>query len=178
MITITDESKGFTNEDLMDTLKEMGEVGDKYKINLFNFFARLFCTLSEEVISQFGEEGKEIIIKAVKKFGERRGKEIAEIVKTLGKELTLKNFFIYSTFDGGQTTKYKVKVVDGNIELIIRECVFCDGCNDWDQLEYGQIYCDYIDEAILHGYNPDLKIEVPSMLTHGDKRCIQRYIIK
>jgi hypothetical protein len=160
----------------MDVLKEMGEVGDKYKINLFNFFARLFCTFSEEVISQFGEKGKETVINVVKKFGERRGKEIADIVKSLGKELTLNNYFIYSTFDGGQTTKYKVNVVDGNIELVIRQCVFCDGCEDWDKLEYGKIYCDYIDEAILKGYNPNLKIEVPAMLSHGDKRCIQIYI--
>ncbi len=162
----------------MDTLKEMGEVGDKYKINLFNFFARLFCKLTEEVASRFGESGKETIINAVKKFGERRGNEIAEIVKSLGKELTLKNYFIYSTFDAGETTKYKVNIVDGNVELIIRECVFCDGCKDWDKLEYGKIYCDYIDEAILKGYNPNLKIEVPSILTHGDKHCIQRYIVK
>ncbi|TET56954.1 MAG: hypothetical protein E3J52_11075 [Promethearchaeota archaeon] len=160
----------------MDVLKEMGEVGNKYKINLFNFFARLFCTLTEEVISQFGEKGKETIINAVEKFGERRGQEIAEIVKSLGKELTLKNYFIFSTFDGDQTTKYKINIVDGNVELIIRQCVFCDGCKDWDKLEYGKIYCDYIDEAILKGYNPKLKIEVPNMLTKGDKSCIQRYI--
>ncbi len=162
----------------MDTLKEMGDVGKKYKINSFNFFARLFCTFTEEIITQFGEPGKKVIINAIKKFGERRGQEIAKIVKALGKELTLKNYFIYSTFDAGETTKYKVNIVDGNIELVIRECVFCDGCMDWDKLEYGKIYCDYIDEAILKGYNPNLKIEVPSMLTYGDKRCIQRYIVK
>ena len=89
---IPNESKSFTNEDLMDTLKEMGEIGNRYKIDLFNLFARLFCTLTEEVISQFREGGKEAIINAVKKFGERRGKEIAEIVKSLGKELTLELF--------------------------------------------------------------------------------------
>ena len=162
----------------MDTLKEMGEVGKKYKTSSLNFYARLFCTLSEEVITQFGEPGKNIIIDSVKKYGERRGQEIAEIVKSLGKELTLKNYFVYSTFDGGETTKYNVNIVDGNVELVIRECVFCEGCMDWDKLEYGKIYCDYIDEAILKGYNPNLKIEVPSKLTYRDKHCIQRYIVK
>ncbi|UCC19738.1 MAG: L-2-amino-thiazoline-4-carboxylic acid hydrolase [Promethearchaeota archaeon] len=175
---IPNETTGFTNEDLMDTLKEMGEVGNKYKIDLFNFFARLFCTLSEEIISKFGESGKEAIISGVKKFGEKRGNEIAEIVKSLGKELTLKNYFIYTTFDAGETTKYKVNIVDGNVELKITKCVFCDGCKDWDKLKYGRIYCDYIDEAILKDYNPNLKIEVPYMLTRGDKHCVQRYIRK
>lgn len=162
----------------MEVLNGQKEVGDKYKIHFFNFFAKMFCTVAEEVITQFGDDGKEAIIKAVKKYGERRGREIAELVKSLGKELTLKNYFIYSTFDARQTTKYKPKIVDGNVEVVIRQCVFCEGCKDWDKLEYGEIFCDYIDEAILRGYNPKLKFEIPSSLTRGDRRCIQKYIVK
>ena len=162
----------------MDIFKEQREVGDKYKIHLFNFFAKIFCTITEEIITRFGVQGKEAIIEAVKKYGERRGKEIAELVKSLGKDLTLKNYFVYNTFDSGQTTKYKVKIVEGNLEALIRDCVFCNGCKDWDKLEYGQIFCDYIDEAVLKGYNPKLKFEIPATLTQGNKRCIQRYIVK
>jgi hypothetical protein len=174
---IPDDSKGYTNEDMMEVLNGQKEVGDKYKKHAFNFFAKMFCSVAEEVITQFGEEGENAIIKAVKMFGERRGKEMAELVKSLGKELTLINYFIYSTFDARQTTKYKPKIVDGNVEVVIRECAFCDGCKEWDKLDYGKIYCDYIDEAILRGYNPKLKFEIPSSLTRGDKRCIQRYIV-
>ena len=147
---IQNKIQGFTNDDLLDVLREQQNIGNKYKINSFNFFARLFCVISEEVITQFEEKGKEVIIKSVKKFGEWRGREIAEIVKSQGKDLSLKNFFIYSTFDASQTTKYKINIVDGNVEVIIRDCVFCNGCKDWDKLEYGRIYCEYIDGAILN----------------------------
>ncbi|MFX1317016.1 MAG: L-2-amino-thiazoline-4-carboxylic acid hydrolase [Promethearchaeota archaeon] len=162
----------------MDTFNEQKKVGDQYKLHFFDFFAKFFCILSEKVITRFGEQGKETIIEAIKKYGERRGKDIAKIVKSLGKELTLKNYYVYNTFDTRQTAKYKLNIVEGNIEAIIRDCVFCNGCKDWDMLEYGKIYCDYIDEAVLKGYNPDLNIEVPTTLTKGDKRCIQRYIVK
>ncbi|MFW9785566.1 MAG: L-2-amino-thiazoline-4-carboxylic acid hydrolase, partial [Candidatus Heimdallarchaeota archaeon] len=85
---------------------------------------------------------------------------------------------IYNTFDSQQTAKYKTNIVDGNVEVVIRSCVFCDGCKDWDKQEFGKIYCEYIDTAILKGYNPNIKFQLESSLTHGDKSCIQRYIIK
>ncbi len=174
---IISEHKGFTNDDLMDILNGQKEVGNQYKSHFFSMFAQLFCTITEEVISEFGERGKEVIEKSVQKYGEERGKRIAELVKSLGKELTLKNFFIYGDLDGKNTLKYKPKVVDGNFEIVGRKCVFCTGCKEWDKLEYGKLYCKHIDTSILKGYNPKLKIEVPSMQTHGDKRCILRYII-
>ena len=52
------------------------------------------------------------------------------------------------------------------------------GIETLDKVEYGKIYCEYIDVSILKGYNPNLKIEVPSTLTKGDKKCILRYTVK
>jgi len=163
---------------LLEALTEQKEIGNKYKIHNFNLFARLFCTVSEEVITKFGEEGRKAIIDAVKQFGIRRGKEIAELVKSKGKELTLKNFMVYNTFDSSDTAKYKINIIDGNVEVVIRSCIFCEGCEDWDKKEFGKIYCEYIDEAIMEGYNLDIKFELVSSLTRGEKRCIQRYNVK
>ncbi|MFX0033854.1 MAG: L-2-amino-thiazoline-4-carboxylic acid hydrolase [Candidatus Hodarchaeota archaeon] len=175
---MNEKTEGFTNDDLMDILNGQKEVGNKYKSHFFSMFSQLFCTIAEEVITEFGEKGKEVIGNAVKKYGEERGKRIANLVRTLGKELNLKNLFIYGDLDAKSTLKYKPKIVEGNIEIVGRECVFCNGCNEWDKLEYGQIYCEFIDVSILKGYNPNLKMEVPSTLTKGDKKCILRYIVK
>ena len=163
---------------MLEALTEQKEIGNKYKINNFNLFARLFCTISEEVITRFGEEGKIAIVESVKQFGKRRGKEIAELVIFKGKPLTLKNFMVYSTFDSADTAKYKMNIIDGNVEVVIRSCIFCEGCEDWGKKEFGKIYCEFIDEAIMEGYNPDIKFELASSLTHGDKHCIQRYMVK
>lgn len=163
---------------MLEALTEQKEIGNKYKINNFNLFAKLFCTISEEVITRFGEEGKKAIVASVKQFGKRRGKEIAELVIFKGKPLTLKNFMVYSTFDSADTAKYKMNIIDGNVEVVIRSCIFCEGCEDWGKKEFGKIYCEFIDEAIMEGYNPDIKFELASSLTHGDKHCIQRYMVK
>jgi len=173
-----DNSEGFTNDDLMEVLKADKEVGNKYKSHFFAMFSQLFCTITEEVINQFGEKGKTVIEKAVEKYGIERGKRIALVVKSLGKKLTLKNFFIYGDLDSSSILKYKSKIVDGNAEIIIRDCVFCNGCKEWDKLEFGKIYCEFIDSAVLRGYNSELVIEVPSTMTKGEKKCVIRYIVK
>lgn len=50
-------------------LKGQKEVGPKYKSHFFSMFSQLFCTIAEEVISQFGNKGREAIVESVKKYG-------------------------------------------------------------------------------------------------------------
>lgn len=162
----------------MEVLKGQQEVGNKYKTHFFAMFSQLFCTIAEEIINQFGDKGRDAIGEAVKKYGEERGRRVGELVKSVGKDKNLKNFFIYSDLDIKNTAKYRPKIIDGDVIIELRDCVFCNGCKDWDKLEYGKIYCEYIDKSTLKGYNPNLRIEVPATLTKGDKKCILRYIVK
>jgi len=171
----TGEEK-FTLNDLLEVAKKMEEVGNRYKTHLFSLFAQMFCTLAEEVISRFGDEGRDAVAEAVKRFGEERGRRIAELVKSLGKPLDLKNFFIYSDFDSRGNLTYSVNIVDGDVEITVTECPFAKGCRDWGKEEYGSIYCEHIDKAVLRGYNPSLVLEVPENMTKGDKRCLLRYL--
>lgn len=128
----------------MEVLKGQKEVGNKYKTHFFTMFSQLFCTIAEEVINQFGDKGRDAIGEAVKKYGEERGNKIAELVRSLGKELNLENFFIYGDLDSRNILKYKPKIVDGNVEIVIRDCVFCNGCKDWDKLQFGKIYVNIL----------------------------------
>lgn len=175
---MTERKGSITNEDFMEVLKGQKEVGNKYKTHFFSMFSHLFSTIAEEVITQFGDEGRKAIGEAVKKFGEERGRKIAKLVKSLGKELTLTNFYIYGDLDGGQITKSKLKIVDGNVEVLIRDCMFCNTSRDWDKLEYGKIYCEYVDQAIIKGYNPDIILEIPMTMTGGDNKCHFKYFVK
>ncbi|MFX0073328.1 MAG: L-2-amino-thiazoline-4-carboxylic acid hydrolase [Candidatus Hermodarchaeota archaeon] len=175
---ISKNTVGFTSDDLMEVLSAQKEVGNKYKTHFFAMFSQLLCTITEEIINKFGEEGREAIANSIKKYGLERGKRIAKLVESLGKELNLKNFFIYGDLDSKSILKYKPKIVDGNVEIIIRDCVFCNGCKEWGKEEYGKIYCEYIDHAVLEGYNPKLFLELPARMMLGDKKCHFRYLVK
>ena len=118
------------------------------------------------------------MIEAVEKYGEERGKRIAKLVKSMGKEPDLKNFFIYGDFDSRANLTYSPNLVEGNLEICITECPFDKGCKTWGKEEYGKIYCEYIDKAILRGYNTNLILDVPANMTKGDEKCILRYTAK
>lgn len=165
-------------DELLEVAKEMEEVGDRYKTHLFSMFSQLFCTIAEVIISNFGDKGREAMAEAVKKYGEERGRRIAELVKSMGKETDLKNFFIYGDFDSRANLTYAPNLVEGNLEICVTECPYDKGCKDWGKEEFGKIYCEYIDKAVLRGYNPDLVLEVPSNMTKGDENCVLRYIAK
>ncbi|GAH48236.1 unnamed protein product, partial [marine sediment metagenome] len=69
------EGKGkFTNDDFLEVLEGQKEVGNKYKTHFFAMFSHLFSTIAEEIITQFGDNGRKAIGEAVKKFGEERGR--------------------------------------------------------------------------------------------------------
>jgi len=171
VVIIPKKSEGMTVDDLVEIVEGMRQVRDKYQTNIMSYNAQSFCILAEEIISSFGEKGREAIAGAVKRFGEMRGKKIAEVVKSLGKELNLKNFFIYYDLDTRFLTLTQ-EIVDGNLEITITKCPFAQGCKDLGKEEYGRIFCEHIDKVYLRGYNPNLVVEVLSNLTKGDKACV------
>ena len=54
-------------------------------VSIYVIMARLFAYIAREVIDRFGSEGEAAIRAAVGKFGEDRGRVIAENVRAAGK---------------------------------------------------------------------------------------------
>ncbi len=62
--------------------------------------ALLFTSISREVINTIGEEnGEKLIRKAVRKYGQQRGKRMAIRAKRNGHDLTVANYFAYGEWE-------------------------------------------------------------------------------
>ena len=69
-----------------------------YEGNIFTaqHHALLFTSISREVINNIGEKnGEKLIRKAVRKYGQQRGKRMALRAKKNGHDLTVANYFAY-----------------------------------------------------------------------------------
>jgi hypothetical protein len=53
----------------------------------------------------------------------------------------------------------------------IHRCPWKDAWEAHGLMPYGRIYCLDIDEALVHGFSPELKLEVRSTLSSGDPCC-------
>ncbi|UYP44105.1 hypothetical protein NEF87_000390 [Candidatus Lokiarchaeum ossiferum] len=134
--------------------------------------AILFGFIAKSVIDTMGEDGREIIRNAAHKYGNQRGKRMALRVLSDELPLTMENYFVYSEWNtqDGDAKSY-VKDLTPEYIFCVEVCSWCENWKEFNLSEYGKYYCSEIDIALLEGYNPKLTLEVPKILSLGDKQC-------
>jgi hypothetical protein len=135
--------------------------------------ALLFGWLSKAIIEGVGEQrGKVVVSKALRKYGEERGRRMALRAKGSGHALDVANFFVYAEYRP-ISGKMKAKVAEKSPSFTLEasRCPWCDAWNENGLLPYGRLYCLDIDEAVLRGFNPNLKMDVEGTLSNGAEKC-------
>jgi hypothetical protein len=162
--------EGITVADLMNYAQKSQELGKKYKVAGERHLMHLLASVAREAESELGEQGLEMVRRAVARFGEERGARIAQTVREAGEPLTTMNFFLHSDLDasGHEMTP---ELVDGEFHIRVFKCSLDDRLKELGLEEYGKHYCVPIDIAILKGYNPKLQLEIESQLTGGGDCC-------
>ena len=174
-----EREQGFDLEYLAEALPEMAELGDRYKTPGFGLAAQLFACTAKVVLDRLGpEEGEGVLKAAVEAFGLERGRRIAEKVKAAGKPLTFRNWLIYGDIDSTLNFSPEPAVDNGDLVVKVNACTFSKAAEQWGMGKYADIYCRYVDFAILKGYNPDIKLELDHHRATGRDYCVFRYIMK
>ncbi len=173
-----DERKDFDLETLGPALGERAEKKEQYIDAPLAMQARLFATVAKEVIERFGDEGREAVIAAVKKFGEERGRRMAERAAAEGRENTFAGFLVCSDLDTGYHQMVP-EAMEEALKVTISYCPFAAACEEWGLSEYGKYFCREIDAAIMRGYNPERYETVCERnLTEGAESCVLVYRFK
>lgn len=173
-----EKRKGFSLWYLKDVILRRKLVRDTYHTPGFGLAAQLFAAMSRSVMEKHGPaEGEALIREAVEFFGQERGRSIARVVAGQGKPLSLKNWLIYSDIDG---SNFEAKAAINNHDLVVKvyRCAFLEAADKWGLKDYAASYCKYADYAILHGYNPDVKLVLRSRHDTGKDHCLFRYTMK
>ncbi len=133
--------------------------------------ARLFGIVAKMVVEKFGDKGKEIMHEAVRAFGESRGRDIARKVKKEGKPLSVENYLKY--YDMARSASYDVESTESE-NYADQVFKFCPLWATWEEeglAEYGYIYCQEIDAALVKGYNPEIKFRHYHHFQDGKPDC-------
>ena len=105
-------------------------------------------------------------------YGRQRGKRMALRVKKDGKHIDISNYIAYGEWQarpGDMDTRLFIHGDDLNMQ--IHKCPWFEEWKKHDLLEYGRIYCQYIDEAIVEGYNSQMKLDVLQNRSAGADYC-------
>ncbi len=135
--------------------------------------ALLFGWIAREVIERLGEErGEEVLKKAVWKYGEQRGRRMALRIKADGRAPNMVNYRAYGEWEAGKG-EMEIKVVARKPHLHVQvfKCCWTTAWEENGLSQYARCYCPTADEAIVHGFNPDLTIDIPGNRANGDSCC-------
>jgi hypothetical protein len=135
--------------------------------------ALLFAWISKAVFDRVGEERAEAVIrKAVRRYGEQRGGRMALRAEANGHALSMLNYLAYGEWRAAPGESIQ-KVVDKVPHVVahVHKCPWHQAWQEKDLLPYGRLYCQEVDEALVRGFNPELKIEVRGTKPEGNELC-------
>lgn len=135
--------------------------------------ALLFAFISKSVIEEAGlEKGEPLIRQAVQEYGRQRGRRMALRAVKYGHGLTMDNYFAYGEWTVPKNEmNFKFVEKTPHARMNIYRCPWHETWKENRLLEYGKYFCQEIDEALVHGFNPDLVLQVNSTRTNGGELC-------
>jgi hypothetical protein len=127
------------------------------KITMVELFAKLFGFVAREVSDAFGEEGERALARAVRAFGQERGRGIAERARRRGLSATPENYLASYDMDRSSDFASTASLSQGELEQIFSDCAIARQFEKDGVKRLGRIYCDNIDPALAGGYNKDME---------------------
>lgn len=133
----------------------------------------LMAWIARQVFQRVGPvKGEMVVRKAIRHYGEQRGRRMALRVQEAQKELSMLNYFIYGEWSAPGSVQQKFEQSNHHdIRMMVACCPWRDAWAEQDLMEYGRLYCLEIDQALMRGYNPDLHIDVVKTLTNDRQPC-------
>jgi len=146
----------------------------EYLVNTLGVMALLYYCMAKNVVEKLGEEeGKKLILKAMREFGSMRGEGIKRKVVAKSLELNLQN--LHQNYDLPLHVALKMKSIKSTPYEFHSENYFCKFAEVWRELgkeavSLGLLYCKQ-DAALMHSYNPNIGFNNPKNVLREDHCC-------
>ncbi len=134
--------------------------------------ALLHIAFARTIVDELGEEqGKKLVLKAIRDYGRRVGEQARRKVVEQGLEPLPENYGKASDLpEYGMHDRREKVVIDGEERTRAYGCVMGKLWAELDEAELGRLYC-YVDAAKYMAYNPDFKLIHTRALPDGDEYC-------
>jgi hypothetical protein len=148
-------------------MKTRGDYADSFYID---DHAALFALLIKQAVLA-GGKGGEAAARGIVTYGKERGLRMAMRCLADGEPLTLRNYLNYGEWEDTRKWSDFRPVAFQPFQM---EAVKCGWCESWKKhglLEYGKLYCQWIDPSLVRGFNPEANFSMGEMLSQGGERC-------
>jgi nitrate reductase cytochrome c-type subunit len=144
------------------------EVASRQVLSMVNRLALLHHAFTKTLIAELGEKkGKEVILKAIRVYGDKVGKSVREKTLAKGLKLLRENYQEDLPLFGWSIQGVEV---EGEPRARVLECHLAKAWKDLGAPELGRLYC-YMDQAKYEAYNPELECVHVKNVLDGDPYC-------
>ena len=135
--------------------------------------ALLFAWIVKAAIDAVGEEKAALVVKkAVTRYGEQRGHRMAMRAQNNVHPLTMLNYVAYGEWKTGKNEMHMEYMERSpNLRVLVSKCSWYTAWENKDLTKYGRYYCLYIDQSVVRGFNPDLKLDIGDLKPDGKAAC-------
>lgn len=116
-------------------------------------------------------EGDTVFLSAIRSYGEQRGHRMALRALRDGYPLDYVSYFAYGEWEsspGAFDISYEAR--EGVVDEKVTRCPWAVSFLSSGSGRCGRLYCSEIDHAMIRGFNPDLKLEIPCNM-YRDELC-------
>ena len=134
--------------------------------------ALLYGLLAKCAEDAMGEAGYIAAKQATIRYARERGLRMAMRAANDGAPLTVQSYFAYKEWvDTKQWSKGEIISITKEYRHKALVCGWNDTWRKHGLLRYGALYCSYVDENLVYGFNPEMVLQIPTVLTHDDACC-------
>jgi hypothetical protein len=128
--------------------------------------------MAKEVVDTFGQKGEEVVKRALRKYGTARGNAIRKVVESKGEELSIENLGKNYDIPLGLIHERKVIKLSEKNKLWreVYGCPLAKAVSELGGEKVGLFYCEQ-DEALVKGYNPEIKFDRKRNVLEGEECC-------
>jgi hypothetical protein len=134
--------------------------------------ALLVAVLAKNIMTSTGEKpGLEIVRQGVTEYGLERGLRYAARCLANGDELDVANYMAYSELVEPKSWNKSVTESLSPYKFNMVSCGWCATWKKYNLLDYGKLYCTWIDLSLVRGFNPEIVLDIDPIMSHGHERC-------
>ena len=136
--------------------------------------ATLYALISKHIYNHFGSEAKTVILEATTLYGNERGARMAASALKNGDDLSVINNQAYGEWKPDYVGQMEFGFIKGEpaLQTYISKCAWCEAWQKHNLLDYGNFYCEVVDNAVFQGFNPLLTCTtLDTPLSWGGTRC-------
>ena len=135
--------------------------------------ALLFAWIARAVVERTGKtEGERVVRESVRRYGEERGHRMRLRAELNSDALTMASYLAYGEWSVPQGwSKSEVLQTVPDRKTHVLKCPWHEAWQELGLLEFGRLYCLEIDEALVRGFNTDLRLDVNCTQSNGADWC-------